>query len=599
MAAMNCVTDDLQICPLGDSPPLLVELQRLVDNRQLKVVFQPIVDVINHSITGFEALIRGPEDSALARPDQLFAAATEYGMLAKLEYTCREAACTAFMQLQLPGKLFLNMTPLSFTDSQYRDGVTMAILRRLQLDPERVVFELTEKQPLDDHKLLRGACEHFRQQGFAVAIDDLGAGYAGLRIWSELNPDYVKIDRHFISGIDASAVKREFVRFMLEIAQRIGNKVIAEGIETRGEFKTLVALGVEYMQGFYLARPAAEPDITVAEHIREARNSAMPLSRDTFRQTLRAVTVYEQGIDPKVPAFEVVRMLRADVRLTCLPVVDGDNCPVGMISRAELLNTFSWRYGYELHGKKPVAEFISPRTLMMDIDNAIHDAGRLVTEDPGQNLSVDIIVCEQGRYAGVAKVRSILRNIADDSLRAARHSNPLTLLPGNVPLYEWIDRLLCQRADFIVAYCDINHFKPYNDAFGYSAGDDVIIQLGQLLREQIAPDCDFIGHVGGDDFIVVFKSPDWRERCLAVFDDFDRRIQTLMPEQLLEYYIEDRQGQRRRFGPPTLAIGCVHPDPEHCHTHHQVAMLLADAKRRAKALGGNQLFLSRRRIPPG
>src|SRR5690606_25084647 len=119
-------------------------------------------------------LIRGPADSALARPDQLFAAATEYGMLAKLEYTCREAACTAFMQQQLPGKLFLNMTPLSFTDSQYRDGVTMAILRRLQLDPERVVFELTEKQPLDDHELLRGACEHFRQQGFAVAIDDLG-----------------------------------------------------------------------------------------------------------------------------------------------------------------------------------------------------------------------------------------------------------------------------------------------------------------------------------------------------------------------------------------------------------------------------------------
>src|SRR5690606_1738855 len=135
---MNCVMDDLQVRPIGDSPPLLVELQRLLDNRQLKAVFQPIVDVVNHSITGFEALIRGPADSALARPDQLFAAATEYGMLAKLEYTCREAACTAFMQQQLPGKLFLNMTPLSFTDSQYRDGVTMAILRRLQLDPERV-----------------------------------------------------------------------------------------------------------------------------------------------------------------------------------------------------------------------------------------------------------------------------------------------------------------------------------------------------------------------------------------------------------------------------------------------------------------------------
>ncbi len=595
---MNCVTDELdaRVCPNPLST--LEELQWIIEQRQLHAVFQPIFDIINHSVTGYEALIRGPAHSQLARPDQLFAAAGEYGMLAKLEYACREEACTAFMRQRLPGKLFLNMTPLSFTDSQYRDGVTMAILRRVQLDPERVVFELTEKQPLDDHELLAGACQHFRQQGFAVAIDDLGAGYAGLRIWSELNPDYVKIDRHFISGIDASAVKREFVRFMLEIAQRIGNKVIAEGIETQGEFKTLVALGVEYMQGFYLARPAANPGIEVPEHIREAQRSAMPLSRDTFRQTLRAVTVSERGVDPTVPALDVVKMLRSDVRLTCLPVVTSEGQPLGMISRAELLNTFSWRYAYELHGKKPIADFISPRTLMMDIDSDIHEAGRLVTEDPGQNLSVDIIVCEAGQYAGLAKVRGILRTIADDSLRAARHSNPLTLLPGNVPLYEWIDRLLSQGVDFVVAYCDINHFKPYNDAFGYSAGDDVIIQLGQLLREHIQPESDFIGHVGGDDFIVVFKSPDWQQRCRAIFNDFDRRIRELMPATLQEYYIEDRQGQRQRFGPPTLAIGCVNPDPEHCHTHHQVAMLLADAKRQAKAMGGNQLFLSRRRSPP-
>ena len=582
---------------LGADRPLLDELQGIIDQKRLTAVFQPIVDVVNHSIVGFEALIRGPVGSDLARPDQLFAAATDGGLLAVLEYACRETACIAFTQMQLPGKLFLNMTPLSFTDSQYRDGVTMAILRKLKLDPERVVFELTEKQPLDEHELLRGACEHFRRQGFAVAIDDLGAGYAGLRIWSELNPDYVKIDRHFVSGIDCNAVKREFVRSMIEIAHRIGNKVIAEGIETEGEFKTLVALGIEYMQGYYIARPMHEPERTVPAHLSGVRNSVMPMSRDTFRQTLREVIVAEQGIAPNIPAGEVVRMFRADVHITCLPVVGEDGLPLGMISRSELLNTFSWRYSYELHANKPIADFISPRSLTMTIDSDIHAAGRLVTEDPDQNLSVDIIVVEDGLFAGVAKVRSILRSIADERLKAARHSNPLTLLPGNVPLYEWIDRLLCQRTEFIVAYCDINNFKPYNDAFGYSAGDDVIIRLGQLLRQHIEPEMDFLGHVGGDDFVVVFKSTDWRERCRALFSAFAEAILTEMPEEQRDYWIEDRQGQRRRFGPLTIAIGCVHPDPERCLTHHQVAMLLADAKHRAKALGGNQLFFSRRRAP--
>ncbi|MCP8898825.1 bifunctional diguanylate cyclase/phosphodiesterase [Gilvimarinus xylanilyticus] len=573
------------------------QLQSLIDNHRLYPVFQPIISANDNEIAGYEALIRGPADSGLARPDQLFAAASSLGQMARLEYTCRELACRAFVEQNLPGKLFLNMTPLSFTDSQYRDGVTMAILRELKLDPERVVFELTEKQPMDEYDLLRGACEHFQQQGFAVAIDDLGAGYAGLRIWSELNPDYVKIDRHFVKGIERSAVKREFVRFMLDIANRIGNKVIAEGIETAEEFSTLASMGVEYMQGFYIARPTAKPSHHLTESIQQALAQNMPRTHDTFALTLREVTVYEPAVDPQVSAAEVVKMLRADVRLTCLPVVSAGGTALGMISRSELLNTFSWRYAYELHSNKPIVEFISPRSLIMDLDSDLNSAGRLVTEDPLQNLSVDILVSDDGQYAGVAKVRSILRSIAEEKLRLARHSNPLSSLPGNVPLYEWIDRLLCQKADFIVAYCDINQFKPFNDAFGYSSGDDVIIALGELLTASVNPELDFVGHVGGDDFVVVFRSRDWRNRCETVLEKFSHYIQqTLAPEQL-DYWTDDRQGQRRRFGPLTLAIGCVHPDPELCRTHHQVAMLLADAKHRAKALGDQQVFLSRRRSP--
>ncbi|MDO6747279.1 EAL domain-containing protein [Gilvimarinus sp. 1_MG-2023] len=401
------------------------QLQSVIDSGQLYAVFQPVINMINSQIVGYEALIRGPEGSALASPAQLFSAAASEGQLARLEYACREAACQSFIEHSLPGKLFLNMTPLAFTDSQYRDGVTMAILRKLKLDPERVVFELTEKQPLDEFELLTNACEHFQRQGFAVAIDDLGAGYAGLRIWSELNPDYVKIDRHFISNINASAVKREFVRFMLDIAQRIGNKVIAEGIETEEEFKTLVAMGVEYFQGYYIARPARTPITQCPPHLNKAKAVAMPVSRDTFQHTLREVTVAHEPLSPSVTAGEVVRMFRADVRLTCVPVVADDGKALGVISRSELLNTFSWRYSYELHANKPISGFVSSRSLLMDINSDLNSAGRLVTEDPAQNLSVDIIVSENDRYIGVAKVRNILRSIADEKLRVARHSNPI------------------------------------------------------------------------------------------------------------------------------------------------------------------------------
>lgn len=576
-------------------------LQRLIDGKLLTPVFQPIVDVANQTILGYEALIRGPAGSRLARPDQLFAAAACNRQLAALEYACREAACCEFARLELDGKLFLNMTPMSFMDSQYRDGVTLGILQWLKLDPERVVFELTEKQPLEDFELLRNACEHFKGQGFAVALDDLGAGYAGLRVWSEMRPHYVKIDRHFIADIDTSAMKREFVRSMMDIAHRIGNKVIAEGIETEAELRTLVSMGVEYVQGFFIAMPAADPIRAIPAHLREAKASAMPQSRDSFQRTLRDVTISETGIAPSTPAVEVVKMFRADISLNGVPVIAG-NRALGMVNRSELLNAFSLRYSYELHGKKPISEFICVRSLILDINCDLNTAGRKIAADPAQNLNVDVLVCENigtedEHYVGVAKVRCILAAIADEQLRVARHSNPLTGLPGNVPLYEWIDQLLCNHSEFVVAYCDINNFKPFNDAFGYSCGDDVIILLGRLLREHVDATQDFIGHVGGDDFVVVFRSGDWQRRCQALLTAFSQTIAARASQHEREYWVEDRAGERRRYGPLTLAIGCVQPDSTACSTHHQVALLLADAKRRAKELGGNRFFVSRRRAP--
>lgn len=569
-------------------------LQRLIDERRLTPLFQPIVALDSGRILGYEALIRGPEHSGLHSPAALFDAARSGRQLAALEYACREVSCRQFMALELPGKLFLNTSPLSFTDRGYRHGVTREILASVGLAPERVVFELTERQPLDEFGALRTASDHFRHQGFGVALDDLGAGYAGLRVWSELSPDYVKIDRHFISGIDSDPVKREFVRAMLDIAHRIGNRVIAEGIERESELRTLASLGVDYVQGFLLARPSAQPprQLTITQWTGDFRTRY----HDSFHQTVGEIAQFSDTVEPMEATLKVVERFRANPLLTCLPVVDGDQ-PVGMVSRNELLNIFSHRYSYELHASKPVGTFICKRSIMVDVSCELKEAGQMVTEDPQQNLSVDLLVSRDGCYVGVVRIGRLLRCITEEKLRLARHSNPLTQLPGNVPLYEWIDHLLQEGADFTVAYCDINQFKPFNDAFGYGLGDDVILLLGSLLSRCIDEQLDFIGHVGGDDFVVVFRSGNWRQRCEQLLAAFTEAARALLPASGDSYWTQDRHGCRRRFGPLTLSIGCVSPDPAHCKTHHQVAQLLADAKHSAKAEGGNSLFESRRRRP--
>ncbi|ACE83621.1 EAL domain/GGDEF domain protein [Cellvibrio japonicus Ueda107] len=582
--------------PLPTPMDLHKELRRIIDAKLLNPVFQPIVALANPRILGYEALIRGPENSPLHYPDALFATARQSRLSAVLEFACREVSCVRFAELCLPGKLFLNMSPISFTDSQYRDGVTREILQRVGLSAERIVFELTESQPLDETELLRAASIHFQRQGFAIALDDLGAGYSGLRVWSELGPDYVKIDRHFIAGIDRDPVKREFVRAMLDIAHRMGNKAIAEGIETAEELSTLIAMGVEYAQGYFIARPQLQPPAELPAHVLPLCRTRPSLHQDSFVRKVGEILVDAQTVAPRVPAAEVVKLFRSDVRLACVPIVDGDR-PLGMVSRAELLNVFAHRFAHELYAAKPIRDFISPLSVIVEIDTELKALGQIMTEDPQQNLSVDFIVCEQGRYRGVGKVRNLLRCITEEKLRVARHSNPLTQLPGNVPLYEWIDHLLIEQQPFVAAYCDINHFKPFNDYFGYSLGDEVILAMSRLLVSAIDQRQDFIGHVGGDDFVVVFRSSDWLMRCEQLMAAFTQVYCQLVPADQQVYWSQDRQGRRQIYGPLTLAIGCVVPEVGSCKTHHQIAQLLAEAKHAAKRQEVSQVFVSRRRRP--
>jgi len=202
--------------------PDIPTIDDVLRREQVETVLQPLVDLRAGRILGYEALSRGPADSPLHNPLVLFDAATEQGRLVELEALCRRRAIEAFTAQDLPGKLFVNVTPDTLLQEDFRPGMTREILRRVGLPAERVVVELTEHFPNPDYEVLRRATSHYRAMGFSIAIDDLGAGYAGLRLWSELRPDYVKIDKHFIRGIEQDLVKREFVRSIQEIATGLG-----------------------------------------------------------------------------------------------------------------------------------------------------------------------------------------------------------------------------------------------------------------------------------------------------------------------------------------------------------------------------------------
>jgi EAL domain-containing protein (putative c-di-GMP-specific phosphodiesterase class I) len=235
------------------------KLLDIIESKAVTTVFQPIFNVQTKTILGYEALTRGPNNTELYSPDKLFHYATQYDLLSELEILCRDKAITRFAELKLQGKLFLNISPLVLLNNNHPQGETIKFVQQAGLSCDQIVIELSEKHPMPNNTMLSAALAKYRQFGFDVAIDDLGSGYSGLKLWSQLRPDIVKIDRYFVENCHQDSFKRKFLKAIFDLAQSAKAQVVVEGIETIDEFELLQRLGMVYAQGFYLAKPALAP----------------------------------------------------------------------------------------------------------------------------------------------------------------------------------------------------------------------------------------------------------------------------------------------------------------------------------------------------
>ena len=250
-------------------------LADVLERRSLSTLFQPIFSFGESRLLGFEALVRGPEGSVVETPFELFGAAQREGRVVELNIVCIQEVLRAFAHRALPGTLFLNISPQLIVQKGFDQARAARFLAGLGLRPERVVIELTEDYPAFDFGVVRESLNLYRAMGFRVAIDDLGEGFSSLRLWSELKPEFVKADKHFVTGIGADPVKLQFLRAIQQIADCSGARVIAEGIETGEDFARVKGLGIAFGQGYFIGRPdaapAAEPPDAVVEAQRDAR----------------------------------------------------------------------------------------------------------------------------------------------------------------------------------------------------------------------------------------------------------------------------------------------------------------------------------------
>lgn len=230
----------------------VARLKKIISERQIHILFQPIVSLVEGKIHGYEAFSRGPEKSALESPGVLFSLAKEADLSWMLERICQEKALVWSTKMKEDERLFLNTDPKIVNDPRFK-GIEFP--RHVPLKPENIVIEMSQHMATTEAALFRCAVEEFRSKGFGIAIDEVGSALEQIQSIVALNPDYIKIDISLVQEIDKDPIRQDLVKTLVKVARQRSLKVIAVGIEREEEYRILSSLEVDYGQGYFIGRP--------------------------------------------------------------------------------------------------------------------------------------------------------------------------------------------------------------------------------------------------------------------------------------------------------------------------------------------------------
>nr|CRH05794.1 Putative protein containing GGDEF domain and CBS domain [Candidatus Magnetococcus massalia] len=347
--------------------------------------------------------------------------------------------------------------------------------------------------------------------------------------------------------------------------------------------------------------PQPEEQGQVPEEQRGAASfSEVAPTQVSSRTSIRSLIRPALTVTPDTRAKRVAEAFKQDPDLRIIPVLNEGGEPVGALYRNQFMAIFLSQFGHDLYGRKPVDRLMSAEPLVLEQNVTLQEASRIITDSPLERDEHDFIITDQGRYIGAGYLLDLLKKITELQITYARYANPLTMLPGNVPICETIDAYLEKGDPFTVCYFDLDNFKPFNDAYGYERGDQVIRKCAEVITQHVDPETDFVGHVGGDDFIVLCRQGQWQQRIQAVLDAFEQSASDFYSaEDRQRGGIEsiDRRGQLRFFNIVSLSVGAVQPVVGSCRSHHDVSAMATHAKKMAKQIPGNSLFIDRRHMP--
>ncbi|MER5597825.1 GGDEF domain-containing protein [Streptomyces sp. NPDC002265] len=512
----------------------------------LRFAFQPVINLSTGGVAGLEILARPETGDILAEARRNPEVDGRLAVLAIRAAARKEAL--------LP--LHVNVFAGTLADL---GGLTTlhGAVRQAGRMPWEVTLDVGPPFTHVPQKALLDAVHTLRGQGFRISADGVGDGDVPLRLLTDMAPDLVKLDASLLPRPAA-------VRAMRTLCDGLGALLCVEAVETELQYAAALSAGAQLAQGELFAAPSRLPAVDVYVPPRSPDALPRPRSGPSIREFVRPAAL----LPVTASAAQVRQLLTGAPEVSGVLLVDRTGVPVRSVHRSRFLLSMSGRYGHALYADRPAVKLgDTPRTI--GIDATAWEVLDVVAVGGRGRTSDDVAVVDHdGRCLGVVRLADLVRALAESRVEEAAGLNPLTRLPGSDTITGEVDRRIAAGRTFALSWLDVDHFKQVNDGAGFAAGDELIRSVARVLQRATTAGAR-VGHIGGDDFLVL-ADPDGLEPLAGAVLDAPWSA-----------------GGR----PVTLSLATVVCTPGSVTDHRQAAAWLAPLKKTAKALHGTSWVL--------
>ncbi|MFP4486863.1 MAG: EAL domain-containing protein [Campylobacterales bacterium] len=524
---------------------------------KLRFAYKPIVNVHSGIVHGFEAVVVNSQDLGFTTMPNLLDRAYRDFVLTYVELQLRKKAAMSFLHYGMYEniKIFYKFDRHILSMPDVNSEFMSSLARSVNTLSDMICLEISEKKENLHPAEINNIFSLYRNQGYRVVIDNFGANSFHFKHLYNITPDYLKFDKFFTKNLHTDMKKRMLISKLIDISKTIGSFTIAKGVKSEEEFYACKDLGIDLVEGELIS-----PAIEDLGEIKEKYDHILELSEKDRRDSIRQ-TIVEKNLNHLEPVyidedmFDVLEKFKRNKSTTFLPVLQRDMSPLGVLLEKELKDYVYSAFGTSLLKNKSAS--IGVKKFMVkcataDINTRLEGLLKSfsATED-----SVGILITKDTKYYAFLSSKELLRALNEQSLEIARDQNPLTKLPGNIPISNFIiDSIQDMKEPLYLAYFDFDNFKPFNDKYGFRLGDRAILMFSEILRNDLQNSKFFLGHIGGDDFFVGYKGnieyEEFCEHIEFICESFKTKAKSLYKEDDRKrgtVVLKDREGKAREF----------------------------------------------------